>query len=77
MSARGLAAWIGRTGTMAERREGGRAGLRFAVKVQDARLEWGHVRLLVVPVAGEGEAWIDSDRFRPSTSTSGEGVTVA
>ena len=36
--------------------------LRVEVKVTDARLRFGHLDLLVTPVAGSGERWVEQHR---------------
>lgn len=37
--------------------------LTIACRVQDAKNSWGQVRLLVAPVAGRGEQWIELGRL--------------
>lgn len=50
-----LTAKIGQTATW-------RIGeLRVFVIVKDARMDFGKLRLLVAPVAGEGQTWKDED----------------
>lgn len=39
--------------------------LYVSVKITDARIRFGHVDYLVVPVAGKGRIWIESGRFIP------------
>lgn len=41
--------------------------LWFDVKVIDVKNSWGRTRLLVIPVAGAGERWVEltSVRLRP------------
>ena len=36
--------------------------LQVQVKVTDARMRFGHLDLLVTPVAGTGERWIEQHR---------------
>lgn len=36
--------------------------LRIQVKVTDARMRFGHLDLLVTPVSGTGERWIEQHR---------------
>lgn len=36
--------------------------LRVQVKITDARMRFGHLDLLVTPVAGDGERWIEQHR---------------
>jgi hypothetical protein len=38
-------------------------GLQFLVDVMDVRRRYGHTDVLVRPVAGEGETWVDTERF--------------
>jgi hypothetical protein len=37
--------------------------LKVEVRVTDARLRFGHLDLLVTPVAGQGERWIEQHRI--------------
>ena len=37
--------------------------MRVEVKIRDARLRFGHLDLLVTPVAGEGERWVEQHRI--------------
>lgn len=36
--------------------------LHVSVQIKDARLRFGHLDLLVVPVSGSGERWVESHR---------------
>lgn len=51
-----IAQYRGRAGTIEAR-----PGLVVNVLVTDAKRVYGHVRLLVQPIAGEGEAWMNVD----------------
>jgi hypothetical protein len=52
-----LASYRDRTGTIAV------DNLRVQVKITDARMRFGHLDLLVTPIAGEGERWIEQHRI--------------
>ena len=60
---------IGRTGFM-------KVGetLLIPVKINDARIRFGHVDYRVVPLAGDGKGWIwiDSGRFIQDTDDHGD-----
>jgi hypothetical protein len=38
--------------------------LRVQVRITDARLRFGHLDLLVTPVSGTGERWIEQHRVQ-------------
>lgn len=38
-------------------------GLLVKVKILDAKVAWGKTRLLVEPLAGSGQVWIDESRL--------------
>lgn len=38
--------------------------LSFAVTVSKARLRFGHLDLLITPVSGSGERWVEQHRVR-------------
>lgn len=40
-----------------------------ACLVMDVKERWGHIRLLVRPVAGEGEMWVETARIAMPTAT--------
>ena len=40
------------------------ARILVGVKVLDAKSAYGSVRLLVTPLEGEGETWVQGDRFK-------------
>jgi len=61
-----LSRWIGRTGLVPMG-----SGLYASVRVLDARSAYGRVLILVVPIAGEGEAWIQADRFKEAITLGG------
>lgn len=42
-----------------------------ACKVMDVKTSWNQVRLLVQPLAGSGEAWVDSSRLRRGSCGNG------
>jgi hypothetical protein len=48
-----LALYIGKTGTLAC------GALQVDVVIIDAKRAWGTIRLLVSPIAGRGEQWVD------------------
>lgn len=52
----------GRTGTIAV------DDLMVEVKIADARLRFGHLDLLVTPVAGSGERWVEQHRVEVAKS---------
>jgi hypothetical protein len=39
------------------------SNLHFDVEVSDAKLTYGRIRLLIKPVAGSGEQWVESGRL--------------
>lgn len=41
-------------------------GLWFACTVADVKFSWGKPRLLVRPVTGSGERWVELSSIRPS-----------
>ena len=51
-----LETFRGRVGTIAV------DDLMVEVKIADARLRFGHLDLLVTPVAGTGERWVEQHR---------------
>ena len=50
--------YIGKTAKFRVQKVG--IGLSFEVKVKDVRNFYGHIRLLVEPVAGTGSAWVEN-----------------
>lgn len=42
------------------------------VRIQDARVRFGHVDYFVIPIGGEGGTWIESGRFHKSGEESNE-----
>jgi len=52
-----LAAYRDRTGTLAVDK------LNIDVKITDARMRYGHLDLLVTPIAGQGERWVEQHRI--------------
>ncbi len=40
------------------------SGLSVWVRVLDFRVVWGHNHLLVTPLAGSGEEWVDARRVK-------------
>ncbi len=57
-----LQRFIGKTGYL--RRE----ALEPFVKIHDVKLSYGQVRLLVKPVCGRGEMWIEQNRIEIGSS---------
>ena len=53
-----LAAFVGQTGRIDLN------GLSIQVKVQDARLRFGHIDLLLTPEAGDGQRWVEAKGVR-------------
>lgn len=51
-----LSTYRGRSGTIAVN------ALTIGVEIKDARLRFGHLDLLVSPLHGSGEQWIESHR---------------
>lgn len=45
--------------------------------VRDVRNVWGKPQLLVVPVSGSGEGWIDLGRLVRDVAPAGKGLQVA
>jgi hypothetical protein len=35
--------------------------LRVLVSIQDARMTWGKAQVLIAPVSGSGETWVNLD----------------
>lgn len=56
MSAAEMVKMIGRTGTIWARGE-----MSVAVRIVDAKTAYSRVRYLVEPIAGSGNAWVDTD----------------
>lgn len=54
-----IAKYIGKTGTILP----GLGSISIPVKVYDARQVYGRVELLVKPVSGTGETWINPNRI--------------
>jgi len=50
-------------------------GLMVGVKILDARTSFSRVQLLVTPITGSGQAWVDEDRVVSvrSNDTAGAG----
>lgn len=46
-----------------------RAGLTIRIRVTDARSNYGNVQYLVTPVAGGGQAWVESRRVELEEET--------
>ena len=38
--------------------------LTIGVRIKDARVRFGHIDLLVQPLEGEGEVWVEKHRIR-------------
>lgn len=55
-TSRELQTYVGQTGRFTVN------GLTIQIKVQDARVRFGHVDLLLTPVAGNGSRWVESTR---------------
>ena len=60
MTANELKSWIGIRAMWTPRY----SGLRIAVKVLDARTNYGKTHLLISPANGTGNEWIDSESIR-------------
>ena len=67
MSTLALQSLIGRQGLLSSDR------LRFQVTILDAKLAYGNTRLLVEPVAGSGQVWVDSSRVQINKDSEGRG----
>jgi hypothetical protein len=68
MSEKELAQYIGRTAIFGFKAF---ADLEFAVRIMETKTEFGQDRVLITPVAGHGEQWVnleslgfDKDQFR-------------
>jgi hypothetical protein len=46
-------------------------------RVRDVKVAWGNIRLLVEPVAGSGQSWIDLSRLRQSSGRNLRNLQVA
>lgn len=44
-------------------------GLSVTIRVEDARVRFGHLDLLVTPIMGSGKKWIESRRVSLETTT--------
>ena len=55
-----LDAFIGQIGSILAHSFGCRMSVR--VKVEDARVRFGQIELLVTPVAGDGQGWVEAQR---------------
>lgn len=53
-------AYLGREGMLVV--PGNPGALHLPVRVKDARVVWGRLDLLVAPVGGSGESWIEANR---------------
>ncbi len=51
--------------------------IEIAVIVRDVKTSWNQVRLLVQPVAGAGEAWVELSRLRRGSYVVGSQVRHA
>lgn len=69
-TSRDLQAYVGQTGRLAL------DGLTVQIKVTDARVRFGHVDLLLTPVAGDGTRWVQSDRVTLDPLLVGTSVVV-
>jgi hypothetical protein len=58
MSTLALQSYIGQTALLLSDK------LRFAVRIVDAKMAYGSIRLLVTPELGEGTVWVDSSRIQ-------------
>ena len=47
-------------------------GLWVECVVKNAKQSYGKLRVLVIPMAGRGETWVDAARVRPLASNQGE-----
>ena len=56
MSQKEPAQYVGKTATFGFKAFG---DLRFEVRILDARTEFGQDRVLITPVAGDGEQWVN------------------
>lgn len=52
-------------------------GLRVLCQVTDAKSEYGHSRLEIEPLAGEGRAWVNASSTRPVTTGREAGGSAA
>lgn len=52
-----LTTYVGRKGTI------NMDGLSVGIEVKEARVRFGHLDLLVTPLIGSGERWIESQRL--------------
>ena len=43
----------------------GIGNIAFTAIVMDVKSSWGNIRLLVRPLSGQGESWIELSRLRP------------
>ena len=59
-----FAGYIGKRGTCKVSLNRNVESSRIPVDILDAREVWGAVHLLVVPIGGEGEAWVQLQRVR-------------
>jgi hypothetical protein len=59
---RGIAGWAAAVGREATVRT--REGFRIRVRIEDVRSSYGRIECRVVPVAGDGRAWVTAKRVR-------------
>ena len=46
----------------------GIGNIAFTAVVLDVKSSWGNIRLLIKPLNGQGESWIELSRLRPCQS---------
>jgi hypothetical protein len=65
MSQKELAQYVGRTATFVFKAF---AELQFTVRIIDTKIEFGQDRVLITPVAGEGEQWVNLESLVLNTN---------
>lgn len=38
--------------------------IRVMVKISDIKVSWGHERVLITPVSGEGKQWVGTEKLQ-------------
>jgi hypothetical protein len=60
LSTREMAALIGKTGMFRTYNQAGDQPLTFPVDILDARNRYGTTDVLITPIGGDGERWVES-----------------
>lgn len=58
MSVKNMARYLDKTGLLRI------DDMRFPVRCVDVKIAYGNMRVLVTPINGEGQTWVDASRIR-------------